>query len=43
MALLVLLLRLPPCIQVIDSMAPGSSKVLEQVLKLIDAYDLYGR
>jgi hypothetical protein len=31
-----------PHTQVIDSMAPGSSKVLEQVLKLIDAYDLYG-
>lgn len=23
-------------------MAPGSAKVLDQVLKLIDAYDLYG-
>ncbi len=30
------------CVQVIDSMAPGSAKVLDQVLKLIDAYDLYG-
>jgi sucrose-phosphate synthase len=29
-------------LQVIDSMAPGSAKVLDQVLKLIDAYDLYG-
>lgn len=27
---------------VIDSMASGSQKVLEQVLKLIDAYNLYG-
>lgn len=26
----------------IDSMAPGSAKVLTQVLKLIDVYDLYG-
>ncbi len=26
----------------IDSMASGSQKVLVQVLKLIDAYDLYG-
>ncbi len=26
----------------IDSMAPGSQKVLTQVLKLIDSYDLYG-
>jgi hypothetical protein len=24
-------------------MAPGSAKVLEGVLKLVDAYDLYGR
>lgn len=31
-----------PVLQVIDSMAPGSAKVLDQVLKLIDAYDLYG-
>jgi hypothetical protein len=31
-----------PALQVIDSMAPGSAKVLDQVLKLIDAYDLYG-
>lgn len=29
-------------LQVIDSMAPGSAKVLDQVLKLIDAFDLYG-
>jgi len=28
---------------VIDGMAAGSAKVLDQVLKLIDAYDLYGR
>jgi sucrose-phosphate synthase len=28
--------------EVIDGMATGSAKVLEQVLKLIDAYDLYG-
>lgn len=28
--------------EIIDSMASGSAKVLEQVLKLIDAYDLYG-
>lgn len=28
---------------VIDGMAPGSAKVLESVLKLVDAYDLYGR
>eukprot|EP00879_Flechtneria_rotunda_P001100 GHRR01001241.1.p1 GENE.GHRR01001241.1~~GHRR01001241.1.p1 ORF type:complete len:609 (+),score=214.61 GHRR01001241.1:761-2587(+) len=28
--------------EVIDGMAPGSAKVLDQVLKLIDAYDLYG-
>ena len=28
--------------QLIDSMARGSAKVLEQVLKLIDAFDLYG-
>eukprot|EP00878_Enallax_costatus_P003956 GHUV01004177.1.p1 GENE.GHUV01004177.1~~GHUV01004177.1.p1 ORF type:complete len:1210 (+),score=383.57 GHUV01004177.1:125-3754(+) len=28
--------------EVIDGMAPGSAKVLEQVLKLIDSYDLYG-
>lgn len=27
----------------IDSMAGGSQKVLVQVLKLIDAHDLYGR
>ena len=27
----------------IDAMAPGSAKILEQVLKLVDAYDLYGR
>lgn len=27
---------------IIDSLAGGSAKVLEQVLKLIDAYDLYG-
>lgn len=26
----------------IDSMASGSAKVLNQVLKLIDTYDLYG-
>eukprot|EP00803_Ostreobium_quekettii_P007884 evm.model.scf_2113.2 EVM.evm.TU.scf_2113.2 scf_2113:13778-22052(-) len=26
----------------IDTMAPGSATVLEEVLKLIDAYDLYG-
>ncbi|GBF97791.1 sucrose phosphate synthase [Raphidocelis subcapitata] len=26
----------------IDAMAPGSAKVLEGVLKLVDAYDLYG-
>lgn len=30
------------CVQLIDSMASGSAKVLDQVLKLIDAYDLYG-
>jgi hypothetical protein len=29
-------------VQLIDSMASGSAKVLDQVLKLIDAYDLYG-
>ncbi len=29
--------------EVIDGMAPGSAKVLETVLKLVDAYDLYGR
>jgi sucrose-phosphate synthase len=28
--------------EIIDSMAPGSVKVMDQVLKLIDAYDLYG-
>lgn len=28
--------------EVIDGMAPGSAKVMEAVLKLIDAYDLYG-
>ncbi len=27
---------------VIDGMAPGSARVLADVLKLIDAYDLYG-
>jgi len=27
---------------VIDGMAPGSSRVMNEVLKLIDAYDLYG-
>lgn len=27
---------------VIDGMAPGSARVLEQVLKLVDSYDLYG-
>ncbi len=26
----------------IDSMAPGSQKILTQVMKLIDAHDLYG-
>jgi hypothetical protein len=29
--------------EVIDGMAPGSAKVLESVLKMVDAYDLYGR
>jgi len=29
--------------EVIDGMAPGSAKVLESVLKLVDAFDLYGR
>jgi len=29
--------------KVIDGMASGSAKVLEAVLKLVDAYDLYGR
>ena len=29
--------------KVIDGMAPGSAKVLETVLKLVDSYDLYGR
>jgi hypothetical protein len=29
--------------EVIDSMAPGSQKVMEAVLKLIDRYNLYGR
>jgi hypothetical protein len=28
--------------EVIDSMAPGSARVMESVLKLIDAYDLWG-
>ncbi|WIA09452.1 hypothetical protein OEZ85_008853 [Tetradesmus obliquus] len=28
--------------EIIDSMAPGSVKVMDAVLKLIDAYDLYG-
>ncbi|GBF90940.1 sucrose-phosphate synthase-like [Raphidocelis subcapitata] len=28
--------------EVIDGMAPGSARVLESVLKLVDAYDLYG-
>jgi hypothetical protein len=28
---------------VIDNMAGGSQRVMEQVLKLIDAYNLYGR
>jgi sucrose-phosphate synthase len=29
--------------EVIDSMASGSQKVMESVLKLIDRYNLYGR
>ena len=27
----------------IDGMAGGSAKVIQQVLKLVDGYDLYGR
>lgn len=41
-ALVVLSRPFAAAVQLIDSMASGSAKVLDQVLKLIDAYDLYG-
>lgn len=41
-ALVALFRPFAAAVQLIDSMASGSAKVLDQVLKLIDAYDLYG-